>query len=816
MGILDNINPFSRQRRLERKMEKVQGEIVTLTEQRDVARKKAVQLAAKMGQAQRPSGVEILNGKYIIDDNSKFRGVERYETIQEMMLDPHVYAIYERAVLALVRAEWKFEPASQSAKDLEIAELCDANLLCQGGEKYGGQYWCQAPWKGERLPAILDMLPNGFSMFNKTWRVVGSKRVFDRLHYLEPKSVDPYGWKLDEQDNLVSVLRSYNKPDSTRLHQEETPIEDLAIYPWNFKGARFAGESKLRSVYSAWMRKNLMTRWMMLYAQRVAAGYPLLFYPSTFKQEDKDAAEEFLQSSRGFDPERAYFMAPLGENGEEPKVTFMGSEVGEIDRMRSMINGENSEMAHGGGTKSQMAGEQSFGTRNTAETHHSGEQALIEAIGMMVCTWENRGVGNLRGLVQELVDENFGNVKEYPKLTVSQIDPMENTARAEQIATLVEKEVIPNHPEVQKQVARLIDLNIPEEIFDEMWEEKQREKEEMRKQMAQGGGGDEGGDEGEGQGGEGDEGGDEGEGDEGGEGLEALEAAKNRIAELLKEDAAPRGNFRRKQTVLEAKYVSLSTISATFNQGQRDILQVLREARIEMRRQLLGRFDAGLITVRNLPGQRASKFKGAKRRNLLRRMISEIDDIGEFGVIHVADELKRQRGELGAFGLKGGRVAGARLTRSSKRLFDGTAQTVAEITLDKLWRMMLDSFLDEFDRLQRQDLPTERMFKDLGAHLDDLSDKRVEDWARQATHVAYNEGRSAAMVTAKGAGAANYAVRSEILDDRTCANCRAYDGKVVEIGSAEYREFMPPAKCLGGDRCRGFYVVLSNALTEAS
>ena len=54
--------------------------------------------------------------------------------------------------------------------------------------------------------------------------------------------------------------------------------------------------------------------------------------------------------------------------------------------------------------------------------------------------------------------------------------------------------------------------------------------------------------------------------------------------------------------------------------------------------------------------------------------------------------------------------------------------------------------------------------------------------------------------------------RSEILDIKTCAVCVNLDSMVVAVGSPDFNEFMPPAKCLGQDRCRGFYVPVSEEI----
>lgn len=51
-----------------------------------------------------------------------------------------------------------------------------------------------------------------------------------------------------------------------------------------------------------------------------------------------------------------------------------------------------------------------------------------------------------------------------------------------------------------------------------------------------------------------------------------------------------------------------------------------------------------------------------------------------------------------------------------------------------------------------------------------------------------------------------FAMRSEQLDENTCEECDAVHGEIVEIGTGEYYDLLPPSRCLGGGRCRGVMV----------
>lgn len=78
----------------------------------------------------------------------------------------------------------------------------------------------------------------------------------------------------------------------------------------------------------------------------------------------------------------------------------------------------------------------------------------------------------------------------------------------------------------------------------------------------------------------------------------------------------------------------------SFRVGERDVLAVLRETRIDMIADLLKRLSAGKITARNLDGIRRSKFKGMK--GALGALGAALTSVGEAGMGHVTDELDRQ------------------------------------------------------------------------------------------------------------------------------------------------------------------------------
>ena len=139
-------------------------------------------------------------------------------------------------------------------------------------------------------------------------------------------------------------------------------------------------------------------------------------------------------------------------------------------------------------------------------------------------------------------------------------------------------------------------------------------------------------------------------------------------------------------------------------------------------------------------------------------------------------------------------------------------ETVSRLAVVALWSRMMREALDQYATLARSGATREEIADGVLDFLQGLSTKPEELLAREVSTVAYSEGRAAELVLAAATGAATFAIRSEVLDSATCDVCATLDGTVVEIGSADFYELKPPARCLGGERCRGFYAALSPAI----
>jgi hypothetical protein len=250
--------------------------------------------------------------------------------------------------------------------------------------------------------------------------------------------------------------------------------------------------------------------------------------------------------------------------------------------------------------------------------------------------------------------------------------------------------------------------------------------------------------------------------------------------------------------------------------GEQALAAVLKRAAADMKADLLQRLERGKITPRSLESQSRSKFR--RRGKAMDAAMERAMVIAEEGQRQATSEVEAQLPDDGGdalaahMALGDGDVAGTPMVESAVAAAADTIESAVTVSVDKVWNRILGEFLGEYERLSRQGLSDEELYRRLDAFINNLSERPIEDWARQTATVANNQGRDIVSRTAAVAEMAQYVVRSEVLDENTCANCRMLDGSVYEIGTPAYAENMPPAKCEGGDRCRGLYIVATEGL----
>ena len=570
------------------------------------------------------SGVKISGGAYGYELNPDLRGGLRWAKLEEMQHDPHIKGALRFNTLPLLTAEWNVVPASDKSRDIEIAEFVSANLLCESSDRFGRDFWMANSWH-QFLFESLDMLSSGFSMFGKSMKRVGSKVVYDRLTWFEPSSVDPQGWVLDDQDNIVSVKRTYQTARQLYRIREEVPADSIALFVYELKGARYEGCPFLRSMWGAHFRKDLYQKWGLAWAQKVGAGAPMAFYPADSGYDEGTSSHtalvEFVQQLRGMAPTESFFVGPMGRDGTPPDIRYATSELMQLDRMRGLIRGENDEIGQSGGNTGMQTNAQPFGSKAKVQTITSIELMFLGATAVGISSYLNAGCANLTGLVPELVDRNFLGVREYPRIECARVHPEQGLENMADVREHVKAGIIPMVPELRRQVTERYGFKLPEDAYDaapvpmkdpdEDPDEDPEEPEEPEDVAA--------------------------------DAMTTRDRIRDRMAPWMEPatEGPPAGKMGRRPNKYEQKYCALAAVLKSFDDGDKMARGVLREVRTKASRIIAARIRKGKIEARNIESQARSKPPSW----LDDRMVEVLMDVAGEGREHVRDELRRMAGE---------------------------------------------------------------------------------------------------------------------------------------------------------------------------
>jgi len=138
--------------------------------------------------------------------------------------------------------------------------------------------------------------------------------------------------------------------------------------------------------------------------------------------------------------------------------------------------------------------------------------------------------------------------------------------------------------------------------------------------------------------------------------------------------------------------------------------------------------------------------------------------------------------------------------------FGEQAEVLGALNVGVMFDRLKGEFLAEYVRLERMGLSPAELERSMEGFLTSLSEKPLDDLARKSSGVAYNQGRSAEILSHPEV---EYVVYSSVLEATTCEPCRHLDGEPFEVGSPDYFNNQPGAQCLGGTRCRCIYIAVA-------
>ena len=336
------------------------------------------------------TGTYIVNG-YITnhDYNAQLTGWSRIDHYDKMRKgDATVRASLLAVFLPILSTEWYIEPASDNAKDVEIAEHVKKELFERN-----------ISW-ATKLREILLYLAYGSYVFEKIWTrredgFIGIEKIAPRL----PKTI--LKWETD--DNQPGITQTL--PTGTTAN---IPAWKLLTFINEQEGDNYEGTSLLRTSYKHWYYKERYYKIDAMAQERQGLGLPYFKKPSGANVEDVQKMRELMRNLRA--NEEAYLEIISGW-----EAGILEMKAGSTKDAKPMIDHHDRQISKNVLAQFlELGADGGSGSRALSEDHSDlfllAENAVAQYIKEVV----------QKDLIKELVDYNY-TVEQYPQLKYGSI-----------------------------------------------------------------------------------------------------------------------------------------------------------------------------------------------------------------------------------------------------------------------------------------------------------------------------------------------------------------------------------------------------------
>ena len=218
-------------------------------------------------------------------------GVKIYE--QMLRNDAQVNATREMLELPIRRATWSIQPASDDARDQEIAAFVRACLFDEMCYTTTTGRTLHQKWD-DILRHILLHLSFGFMAFEVNWRVDDGFVKWARWTPLLPRTV--WRWWVGA-DNELAGIQQWTFKDYSYCFVD-IPADKLLLFTRRQEGNNFEGVSVYRSAYKHWWMKQNFERIDAVGIERNAVVPPVIHLPLGFSDSDVTQAQQIGQNLR--------------------------------------------------------------------------------------------------------------------------------------------------------------------------------------------------------------------------------------------------------------------------------------------------------------------------------------------------------------------------------------------------------------------------------------------------------------------------------------------------------------------------------------
>lgn len=387
------------------------------------------------------SGTIIYNGRiqseeYVPELADQTTRIQKYDEM--MRSNATVQETVQLLTMPILSAKWYVEPVSDAEQDIEPRDFADAVLM---------KNWPVF------LEGALDMIPFGFVPFEVTWKEIewnGQTKLAPVFNYIYPKTI--YQWFIqgkDEKDPYI-IQRLDNGNTSTIY------LRNMLIFSFKKRGEDYTGNSVLRAAYPHWYRVQQFYKFTAIAGERQAMGIPYAKYPRSIAENSEKIAaiEEALANLRT--NETGYIAYP-----DDYTVGIMDMNADKTYDFEPLINHQNIQIARAAMVGFMHIGTQANGSRAASYDQSTIYENSLESVASQIASLVNDQI------MPKLIQYNFANVKEYPKVCYSGIKRDDITSFGDLVQKLVSSGAITMTPNTEAWIRAKISAPEREDVVDD-------------------------------------------------------------------------------------------------------------------------------------------------------------------------------------------------------------------------------------------------------------------------------------------------------------------------------------------------------------
>lgn len=382
------------------------------------------------------SGTVIMSGIISAEeynrDLSGQRGLKVYDEMRKS--DSTVRASLQAVKLPIMAADKFIQPASDSTKDVQVADFVEHNLF-------------NVLDYDSFLRQCLTMLDFGFFVAEKVFEPMefNGKTFIGYSKLASRKQSSIYGWETrDHEPGITQFTIAKGAVD--------IPIEKLVVFTNEQEGENYAGVSIIRGAYKHWYIKDSLYKIDAMAHERQGLGIIKIKRPSEAADAEKQAARTAARQARA--NEESYIEEPEGWD-----INFMDMMAHTTrDPMNSIAHHDRQIMKNVLAQFLEIGAQQSSGSYSASSDHSRLFELSLEAVAKNLISTINEQI------IRPLVDINF-TVKEYPKLHLGKIGDENIPVFADAIQKLTSAGVLTATVDVEDTVRGVLHLaDTPDEI----------------------------------------------------------------------------------------------------------------------------------------------------------------------------------------------------------------------------------------------------------------------------------------------------------------------------------------------------------------